>query len=83
MDYAIPKAADLPGFETGHTYTLSSRTALGVKGIGESATIGSTPAVAGAVLDALLPLGVEHLDLPLTPAKIWHAIRARRDRGDR
>ena len=58
--------------------TPSPRTALGVKGIGESATIGSTPAVANAVLDALAPLGVEHLDLPLTPEKIWRAIHARR-----
>ncbi|MBI4587667.1 MAG: xanthine dehydrogenase family protein molybdopterin-binding subunit [Candidatus Rokubacteria bacterium] len=78
MDYALPKAADLPGFETGHTVTPSPRTALGVKGIGESATIGSTPAIANAVLDALAPFGVEHLDLPLTPEKIWRAIRARR-----
>ncbi len=82
MDYAMPKAADLPSFETDHTVTPSPRTALGVKGIGESATIGSTPAVANAVLDALAPLGVEHLDLPLTPEKVWRAIRARRGTED-
>jgi carbon-monoxide dehydrogenase large subunit len=74
MDYAIPKANDLPAFETGHTVTPSPRTALGVKGIGESATIGSTPAIANAVLDALRPLGIRHLDIPLTPARIWSAI---------
>ncbi len=78
MDYAIPKAADLPGFEVSHTATPSPRTALGVKGIGESGTIGSTPAVANAVLDALAPLGVRHLDLPLTPEKVWRAIVAHR-----
>jgi carbon-monoxide dehydrogenase large subunit len=77
MDYAIPKAADLPSFETAHTVTPSPRTALGVKGIGESATIGSTPAIANAVLDALAPFGVRHLDLPLTPATVWRAIAAR------
>ncbi|MBI4637093.1 MAG: xanthine dehydrogenase family protein molybdopterin-binding subunit [Candidatus Rokubacteria bacterium] len=75
MDYALPKSDDLPSFENDHTRTLSPRTALGVKGIGESATIGSTPAIANAVLDALRPLGITHLDLPLTPAKIWAAIR--------
>jgi carbon-monoxide dehydrogenase large subunit len=74
MDYALPKTTDLPLFENDHTRTLSPRTPLGVKGIGESATIGSTPAVANAVLDALAPIGVLHLDLPLTPAKIWAAI---------
>lgn len=76
MDYAIPKSDDLIFFENDHTHTPSPRTELGVKGIGESATIGSTPAVANAVLDALKPFGVEHLDIPLTPDKIWAAIRA-------
>jgi carbon-monoxide dehydrogenase large subunit len=78
MDYAIPKSDDLIAFENDHTRTLSPRTELGVKGIGESATIGSTPAVANAVLDALEPFGVEPLDIPLTPDKIWAAIRAAR-----
>jgi carbon-monoxide dehydrogenase large subunit len=74
MDYAVPKADDLPSFETGHTETPSPRTALGVKGIGESATIGSTPAIANAVLDALAPLGIEALDIPLTADTVWRAI---------
>jgi len=78
MDYAIPKADDLPSFETSHTVTPSPRTPLGVKGIGESATIGSTPTIANAVMDALAPLGVRHLDIPLTPDKIWRAIAASR-----
>lgn len=75
MDYAIPKADDLPFFDNDHPCTPSPRTALGVKGIGESATIAATPAIANAVLDALAPLGIEHIDLPLTPAKIWAATR--------
>jgi carbon-monoxide dehydrogenase large subunit len=76
MDYALPKADDLISFDNDHTRTDSPRTTLGVKGIGEAATIGSTPAVANAVMDALAPLGVTHLDLPLTPPKIWAAMRA-------
>ena len=76
MDYAIPKSDDLIAFVNDHTRTPSPRTALGVKGIGESATIGSTPAVANAVIDALAPLGVTHVDLPLTPAKLWAAMQA-------
>jgi carbon-monoxide dehydrogenase large subunit len=75
MDYAVPKADDLPAFETGHTETPSPRTALGVKGIGESATIGSTPAIANALLDALAPLGVQALDIPLTADAVWRAIQ--------
>jgi carbon-monoxide dehydrogenase large subunit len=75
MEYAVPRSADLPPFDNDHTYTPSPRTLLGVKGIGESATIGSTPAVVNAVMDALAPLGVSHLDPPLTAPKIWTAIR--------
>ncbi len=75
MDYALPRSDDLPSFDNDHTRTPSPRTALGVKGIGESATIGSTPAVANAVIDALAPLGITHLDLPLGAAKLWEAIR--------
>lgn len=75
MEYALPRSADLPPFENDHTHTPSPRTPLGVKGIGESATIGSTPAVVNAVLDALAPFGVRHLDPPLTAPKIWAALR--------
>jgi carbon-monoxide dehydrogenase large subunit len=76
MDYALPKSNDLPSFENAYTRTDSPRTDLGVKGIGEAATIGSTPAIANAVMDALAPLGVTHVDLPLTPQKLWAAIQA-------
>src|SRR6266540_2968218 len=80
MDYSIPKSDDLISFENDHTRTHSPRTPLGVKGIGEAATIGSTPAIANAVMDALAPLGVSHVDLPLTPQKIWAAMGAARTR---
>jgi carbon-monoxide dehydrogenase large subunit len=73
--YAMPAATELPTFETAHTQTPTSVNPLGVKGIGESATVGSTPAVANAVVDALSYLGVRHLDLPLTPERVWRAIR--------
>ena len=62
--------------ENDYTRTDSPRTTLGVKGIGEAATIGSTPAIANAVLDALAPCGVTHLDLPLTAQKVWAALQA-------
>jgi carbon-monoxide dehydrogenase large subunit len=76
MDYAMPRAHRLPSFETHRTETPSPLNPLGVKGIGEAATIGSTPAVTNAVVDALSHLGVTHLDMPLTSQKIWGAIRA-------
>jgi carbon-monoxide dehydrogenase large subunit len=81
MDYAVPVAKYFPQFQTDRTETPSPLNPLGAKGIGESATIGSTPAVQNAVLDALRPLGVGHLDLPLTPEKLWRAIREARGRG--
>jgi len=74
-DYAVPKAAQVPPFELDHTVTPSPHNPLGVKGVGEAGTIGATPAVVNAVLDALAPFGVDHLDMPLTPRKIWEAIR--------
>ncbi len=75
LDYAMPAADDLPSLHIGHTVTPSPITPLGVKGIGESGTIGSTPAIANAVMDALAPLGIRHIDLPLTAHKIWQAIQ--------
>ncbi|MBI2461927.1 MAG: molybdopterin-dependent oxidoreductase, partial [Candidatus Rokubacteria bacterium] len=80
MDYALPKADDLPAFETDRTVTPSPINPMGVKGAGETGTIASTAALANAVLDALAPLGVSHIDLPLTPARIWAAIQAARKR---
>ncbi len=75
-DYAIPAASELPRFETAHTETPTPLNPLGAKGVGESGTIGSIPAVQSAVLDALAPLGVSHLDMPYTPQRVWKAIAA-------
>src|SRR6266540_2733536 len=76
MDYAVPKASFLPTFELGSTETPSPTNPLGVKGVGETGTIASTPAVVNAVMDALSPFGIKHLDMPLTPEKVWRAIEA-------
>ena len=74
--YAMPSAAELPSFETRRIETPTPLNPLGAKGIGESATIGSTPAVLNAAVDALAHLGVRHLDPPLTPERVWRAIRS-------
>ncbi|WP_310963581.1 xanthine dehydrogenase family protein molybdopterin-binding subunit [Nocardioides terrisoli] len=79
VDYAIPTAADTISLEVSNTETTTPLNPLGAKGIGESATVGSTPAVQNAVVDALSHLGVRHVDLPCTPRRVWAAIeRARR-----
>jgi aerobic carbon-monoxide dehydrogenase large subunit len=75
MDYAIPKADTLPAFELDRVETPSPVNPLGAKGCGEAGTIGATPAVVNAVLDALAPHGVRELDMPLTPARVWSAIQ--------
>jgi len=75
-DYAIPSAAEMCSFETFNTETPSPRNPLGAKGIGESGTIGSTPAVHNAVIDAISHLGVRHIDMPCTPERVWQAIQA-------
>jgi carbon-monoxide dehydrogenase large subunit len=75
-EYAIPSAAEFPQFEVAHTETPSPLNPLGAKGIGESATVGSTPAVQNAVVDALSHLGVRHIDMPCTPERVWRAIEA-------
>jgi aerobic carbon-monoxide dehydrogenase large subunit len=71
MDYALPRAADLPRLNLTRTETPTPVNPLGIKGIGEAGTIGSTPTIVSAVLDALAPFGVTHIDMPLTPQKIW------------
>jgi aerobic carbon-monoxide dehydrogenase large subunit len=71
MDYAVPKASFFPKFELGSTETPSPTNPMGVKGVGETGTIASSPAVVNAVVDALSPFGIKHLDMPLTPEKIW------------
>ncbi|HZB42688.1 MAG TPA: xanthine dehydrogenase family protein molybdopterin-binding subunit [Ilumatobacter sp.] len=74
MDYAMPSAAELCSFETSNTQTDSPRNPLGAKGIGESGTIGSTPAIQNAVVDAVSHLGVTHIDMPCTAERVWNAI---------
>ena len=81
--YMIPTAPDLPSFALDRTITPSPINPLGVKGVGESATIGSTPTIVNAVLDALAPLGIRHIDPPCTPEKVWRAIESARKRPDR
>ncbi len=76
IDYTVPSAAELPSFETSNTQTDSPRNPLGAKGIGESGTIGSTPAIQNAVIDALSHLGVVHIDMPCTPERVWAALHA-------
>src|SRR5437763_12852211 len=78
MNYALPKADDVPPIELARTETPTPVNPLGVKGAGETGTIASTAAVANAVLDALSPFGIRHLDMPITPGRVWEAIRASR-----
>jgi carbon-monoxide dehydrogenase large subunit len=73
-DYTFISAAELPNFEVVHQATPTPYNPLGAKGVGESGTIGSTPAVQSAVIDALSGYGVRHLDMPLTPERVWRAI---------
>src|SRR5262249_1455691 len=70
-EFALPRAATLPRLNLTRTETPTPVNPLGIKGIGEAGTIGSIPAVVNAVVDALAPLGVTHIDMPLTPQKIW------------
>jgi carbon-monoxide dehydrogenase large subunit len=79
-DYMIPGAPEIPNMILDRTETPSPTNPLGVKGIGESGTIGSSPAVVNAVIDALSNLGVTHVDMPASPMKIWSAIREAQDR---
>ena len=76
MDYVIPRAEDVPHFETSHTVTPSPVNPLGVKGIGEAGTIGSASALVNAVVDALSPFGITHLDMPLRPERLWKAMHS-------
>ena len=78
MDYALPRAHDFPEFELDRTVTPSPVNPLGVKGVGEAGTIGSTPAVVNAVVDALAPFGVTHIDMPLRSEKIWKILKGRK-----
>ncbi|WP_422749788.1 aerobic carbon-monoxide dehydrogenase large subunit [Micromonospora sp. WMMD1219] len=75
MDYLLPTALEVPDWETGFTVTPSPHHPIGAKGVGESATVGSPPAIVNAVVDALEPFGVRHADMPLTPSRVWDAMR--------
>ncbi len=74
-DYLLPTAVESPKWETGHTITPSPHHPIGAKGVGESPTVGAPPAIANAVVDALWHLGVRHIDIPITPQKVWQALR--------
>ena len=76
MDYALPKASQIPWLETDRTETPSPVNPLGVKGVGEAGTIGATPAIVNAIVDALSPYGVKHLDMPVRPENVWKLINA-------
>jgi carbon-monoxide dehydrogenase large subunit len=78
MDYALPRADDLPHFNVLHTVTPCTHNPLGAKGCGEAGAIGAPAAVMNAVMDALAPVGVQHLDMPASPHRVWQAIRAAR-----
>jgi aerobic carbon-monoxide dehydrogenase large subunit len=75
MDYLIPTAMEVPDWETGHTVTPSPHHPIGAKGVGESATVGSPPAIVNAVVDALKPYGIRHADMPLTPSRVWETMQ--------
>ncbi len=75
MDYLIPTALEVPDWETDATVTPSPHHPIGAKGVGESATVGSPPAIVNAICDALRPFGVRHVDMPCTPSRVWEAIQ--------
>lgn len=77
MDYLIPTSLEVPHWETSHTVTPSPHHPIGAKGVGESATVGSPPAIVNAVVDALKPFGVQHVDMPCTPSRVWEAMQGR------
>ena len=78
MDYAVPTAEDVPSFELDRTVTPSTTNPLGIKGAGETGTIAASPAVINAVVDALSPFGIRHIDMPAKPEKVWRAIQEAR-----
>jgi carbon-monoxide dehydrogenase large subunit len=82
VDYMIPGAPELPNYTLDRTVTPSPTNVMGVKGIGEAGTIGSPPAVINAVIDALSPFGVTHIDMPASPMRVWGAIQDAKDGGE-
>jgi carbon-monoxide dehydrogenase large subunit len=83
VDYALPTAAELPSFETDRTVTPTSVNSMGAKGVGEAGTIAASPAVTNAVIDALRPLGVTYINMPLSPMRVWEAISEAQGNGAR
>jgi aerobic carbon-monoxide dehydrogenase large subunit len=75
MDYLVPTSIESPSWETGHTITPSPHHPIGAKGVGESPTVGAPPAIANAIIDALSVYGVTHMDIPITPLKVWNLLR--------
>ncbi len=75
MDYLVPTAVESPKWETGHVVTPSPHHPIGAKGVGESPTVGSPPAIVNAIVDALSPYGIKHMDIPVTPFKVWKALK--------
>ena len=75
MDYLVPTAVESPSWETDHVVTPSPHHPLGAKGVAESPTVGAPPAIANAIIDALSPLGVTHMDIPITPYKVWNILK--------
>src|SRR4051794_25566136 len=83
MDYLVPSSMEVPDWELGETVTPSPHHPFGAKGVGESSNVGSPPAVVNAVVDALEPFGVRHVDMPVTPARVWAAMQGGRSEGGR
>jgi carbon-monoxide dehydrogenase large subunit len=77
MDYLIPTSKEVPNFELGETVTPSPHHPIGAKGVGESPTVGSPPAIVNAIVDALSQYGVTHMDMPCTPSRVWDAMQGR------
>ncbi len=75
MDYLVPTAIESPNWETGHIVTPSPHHPIGAKGVGESPTVGAPPAIANAIVDALSPYGIKHMDIPITPFKVWKVLK--------
>jgi carbon-monoxide dehydrogenase large subunit len=77
MDYLIPTALECPDWELGETVTPCPHHPIGAKGVGESPNVGSVPCIVNAVIDAMLPLGIKHMDMPCNPARNWAAMQGR------
>jgi carbon-monoxide dehydrogenase large subunit len=82
QDYAMPRADDLPLIESELTEVPARTNPLGVKGAGEAGATGAPPAIMSAILNALKPLGIEHIDMPATPSRVWAAMQARQSKAE-